>query len=26
VRRLLAERFGPENPALVVFEEPGVLL
>jgi hypothetical protein len=26
VRRLLTERFGPENPALVVFEEPGVLL
>ncbi|HET9678074.1 MAG TPA: hypothetical protein VFP21_11300 [Solirubrobacterales bacterium] len=26
VRRRLAERFGPENPALVVFEEPGVLL
>ncbi|HET7510846.1 MAG TPA: hypothetical protein VFJ65_11445 [Solirubrobacterales bacterium] len=26
VRRLLAERFGPENPALVVFERPLVLL
>lgn len=26
VRRLLAERFGPENPALVVFEKPIVLL
>lgn len=26
VRRLLAERFGPENPTLVVFEAPGGLL
>lgn len=26
VRRLLAERFGPENPALVFFEKPAELL